>query len=218
MSDYQLVNDLSDEVLAHYLSQPEVAIDCEMHGLRMYRDEICLIQICDAGDTVSLVRPEGECPANVRRLLTDGSVTKLYHYALSDVSFAKTSWGVDVQNYRCTKVMSKLVRTYGQRHGLKDLCKELLGLELEKEQQQTDWSRSDLSPEQLKYAANDVLHLVAAYRRLTEMIENRPPLSTGITLRELNEQAQAMLPGMVNLLVHGYGDEDQGWQTTLFWH
>ena len=114
--------------------------------------------------------------------------------------------------------MSKLVRTYGQRHGLKDLCKELLGLELEKEQQQTDWSRSDLSPEQLKYAANDVLHLVAAYRRLTEMIENRPPLSTGITLRELNEQAQAMLPGMVNLLVHGYGDEDQGWQTTLFWH
>ncbi len=218
MSDYQLVSDIPDALLNHYLAQPVIAIDSEMHGLRLYRDEICLNQICDAEGQVCLVRPEGGCPPNLKRLLTDPNVIKLFHYALSDVAFIHTSLGVTVENFRCTKVMSKLVRTYGQRHGLKDLSKELLGVEMEKEQQQTNWSRSDLSAEQLKYAANDVLYLVAIYNKLTEMIENRPPLSTGTTVKELNEQAQAMLPGMVNLLIHGYGDEDQGWQTTLFWH
>ena len=114
--------------------------------------------------------------------------------------------------------MSKLIRTYSQSHGLKDLSKELLGIELNKEQQQTNWMRDDLSPEQLQYAANDVLHLVAIYQKLEEMIRKRPALSTNTTIAELNESAQAMLPGLVDLLIHGYGDEDSGWKTTLFSH
>ena len=167
MSDYQLVSDIPDDLLEHYLTQPVIAIDSEMHGLRLYRDEVCLNQICDGEGRVCLVRPEGGCPPNLKRLLTDPNVTKIFHYALSDVAFIHTSLGVQVQNFCCTKVMSKLVRTYGQRHGLKDLSKELLGVEMEKEQQQTNWSRADLSSEQLKYAANDVLYLVAIYDKLT---------------------------------------------------
>ena len=216
---YTLSVDISDKLLEMYLAEPEIAIDTELHGLRLYRDEVCLVQICDDKKNVCLVKPEHkQIPPNLKRLLTDQNVIKVFHFALSDIAFFKTSMNIDVTPFRCTKVMSKLIRTYTQGHGLKDLSMELLGHDLNKDQQQTNWAQNDLSSKQLEYAANDVLELVQIYRKLTEMIDNRPPFSSGRTVNELNIKAQAMLPGLIDLLVNGYGDKNGGWESSLFTH
>jgi ribonuclease D len=180
---------------------------------------VCLIQICDDKKNVSLVKPDtNKAPPNLKQLLTDPGVTKIFHFAISDVAFIKTSLDIEVAPFCCTKVMSKLIRTYTQGHGLKDLCLELLGHELNKEQQQTNWSQNDLTQKQLEYAAKDVLDLIQIYHKLSQMMVNRPSLSTGTTIRELNNKAQSMLPGLVELLIHGYGDKDGGWGSSLFSH
>ena len=216
---YTLSADISDKLLEMYLAEPEIAIDTELHGLRLYRDEVCLVQICDDKKNVCLVKPEHkQIPQNLKRLLTDQHVIKVFHFALSDIALFKTSMNIDVGPFRCTKVMSKLIRTYTQGHGLNDLSMELLGHDLNKDQQQTNWAQNDLSFKQLEYAANDVLELVQIYRKLTEMMDNRPPLSSGRTVNELNIKAQAMLPGLIDLLVNGYGDKNGGWESSLFTH
>ena len=216
---YSITSDIPDNLLELYLSKQEIAIDSEFHGLRLYRDEVCLIQICDDKKNVCLVKPDtNNVPPNLKQLLTDSGVTKIFHFAISDVSFIKTSLDIEVTPFCCTKVMSKLIRTYTQGHGLKDLCLELLGHELNKEQQQTNWSHNDLTQKQLEYAAKDVLDLIQIYKKLSQMMDNRPPLSTGTTIRELNIKAQSMLPGLVELLIHGYGDKDGGWGSSLFSH
>ncbi|MDC0078030.1 3'-5' exonuclease [Deltaproteobacteria bacterium] len=216
---YTLSADISDKLLEMYLAEPEIAIDTELHGLRLYRDEVCLVQICDDKKNVCLVKPEHkQIPPNLKRLLTDQNVIKVFHFALSDIAFFKTSMNIDVTPFRCTKVMSKLIRTYTQGHGLKDLSMELLGHDLNKDQQQTNWAQDDLSFKQLEYAANDVLELIQIYRKLTEMMDNRPPLSSGRTVNELNIKAQAMLPSLIDLLVNGYGDKNGGWESSLFTH
>ena len=114
--------------------------------------------------------------------------------------------------------MSKLIRTYTQGHGLKDLSLELLGNVVNKDQQQTNWSQKDLTDKQLDYAANDVINLIQIYRKLNEMIVARPRLSSGTTVSELNNKAQSMLPGLVELLIHGYGDKVGGWESSVFSH
>jgi ribonuclease D len=216
---YTLSTDISDKLLELYLAEPVIAIDTELHGLRLYRDEVCLVQICDDKKNVCLVKPEHkQVPPNLKILLTDKNVIKVFHFALSDVAFFKTSMNIEVSPFRCTKVMSKLIRTYTQGHGLKDLSQELLGHDLNKDQQQTNWAHNNLSSKQLEYAANDVLELVQIYRKLTDMMLNRPPLSTGTTVNELNIKAQAMLPSLIDLLVHGYGDKNGGWESSLFTH
>ena len=216
---YSITSDIPDNLLELYLSKQEIAIDSEFHGLRLYRDEVCLIQICDDKKNVCLVKPDtNKVPTNLKQLLTDSGVTKIFHFAISDVAFIKTSLDIEVTPFCCTKVMSKLIRTYTQGHGLKDLCLELLGHELNKEQQQTNWSQNDLTQKQLEYAAKDVFDLIQIYHKLSQMMVNRPSLSTGTTIRELNNKAQSMLPGLVELLIHGYGDKDGGWGSSLFSH
>ncbi len=216
---YNLSADISDKMLEMYLEESEIAIDTELHGLKLYRDEICLVQICDDKKNVCLVRPNPEIiPTNLKRLLTDPNVIKVFHFALSDVAFFKTSMDIDVTPFRCTKVMSKIIRTYTQGHGLKDLSLELLGHDLNKDQQQTNWAQNKLSNKQLEYAANDVLELIEIYRKLNDMIDKREPLSTGTTVCELNIKAQAVLPSLIDLLVHGYGDKNGGWESSLFSH
>jgi len=216
---YTLTSDISDNLLEMYLAEPEIAIDTELHGLRLYRDEVCLIQICDDKKNVSLIKPTAkQLPPNLKRLLTDPNVIKIFHFALSDVAFFKTSLNIEVAPFRCTKVMSKLIRTYTQGHGLKDLSLELLGHDLNKDQQQTNWAQNNLSSKQLEYAANDVLELIEIYRKLVKMMDERPPLASGITVNELNKKSQAMIPGLVELLINGYGDKNGGWESSLFSH
>ena len=216
---YNLSADISDKMLEMYLEESEIAIDTELHGLKLYRDEICLGQICEDKKNGWLVRPNPEIiPTNLKRLLTDPNVIKVFHFALSDVAFFKTSMDIEVTPFRCTKVMSKIIRTYTQGHGLKDLSLELLGHDLNKDQQQTNWAQNKLSNKQLEYAANDVLELIEIYRKLNDMIDKREPLSTGTTVCELNVKAQAVLPSLIDLLVHGYGDKNGGWESSLFSH
>ena len=216
---YTISADISDKLLEKYLEEPEIAIDTELHGLQLYRDEVCLVQLCDDKNNICLIKPEHKiAPPNLKKLLTDQNVIKIFHFALSDVAFLKTSMNLEVRPFRCTKVMSKLIRTYTQGHGLKDLSMELMGHNLNKDQQQTNWAQNNLSSKQLEYAANDVLELIQVYRKLTEMIDNRPPLSSGATIKELNIKAQAILPSLIELLINGYGDKNGGWETSIFSH
>ena len=137
-----------------------VAIDTETMGLNPVRDRLCLVQL-SAGDgnchMVQLRQGRYEAP-NLKRLLTDPDVTKLFHFARFDIAAIQAYLGVVCQPVYCTKIASRLVRTFTDRHGLKDLCKDLLNVDLSKQQQSSDWG-AELTPEQLKYAASDVLHL-----------------------------------------------------------
>ena len=219
MTKYLINDDIPVEIFNNFMKLEKIAVDTELHGLTMNRDQICLVQLCDQEEQVCLVRPNrGAGYSRLKALMENKDVLKVFHFALTDVAFFKTSLNIEVTPFCCTKVMSKLIRTYTQNHGLKDLHMELLGIQMEKEQQQTNWAESDLSQKQLKYAANDVLRLLEIFERLQKMIISRNRLPGGKSISELNETAQSMLPGMVELLVHGYGDLDRGWQTSLFSH
>ena len=149
-----------------------VAVDSETMGLDLARDRLCLIQL-SAGDGVChLVQfRDGRYEApRLRALLGDQAVTKLFHFARFDLAMIRRHLGTSCRPVFCSKVASRLVRTYTDRHGLKDLCRELLGVELSKQQQSSDWGAAELSPEQLKYAASDVLHLHALREKLEAML------------------------------------------------
>lgn len=217
--NYSLVSDIPGSLLKTYLSADIVAVDSEMQGLQLWRDRVCLMQICDSKGNVCLVRLKPpKLPPNLRKLLTSPSTTKIFHYAVTDVAFVKSSFNVTVHPFVCTKVMSKLVRTYTESHSLQALVLELAGVELEKQNQSSDWSQANLSDAQLRYAANDVIHLIPVYKALKKMIDSRGKLPTGLTVKELNQQSQACLPAIVEILLNGYGDRDRGWETSLFSH
>ena len=216
---YTLTPDIPVNLIESYLSESEIAIDTELHGLRLFRDEVCLVQICDDKKNICLIKPEkNQTAPNLKRLLTDPRVTKVFHFAISDVAFIKTSLNIEVEPFCCTKVMSKLIRTYTKDHGLKDLILEVHGKQINKEQQQSNWDDLKLSEKQLEYAANDVIYLIRIYRKLLEMMHERSPLKSGITISELNQKAQSILPGLVELLINGYGDKEGGWESSLFSH
>ena len=151
---------------------PEVAVDSETMGLRFRRDPLCVVQL-SAGDgdahVVRMSRPGYDCP-NLKRLLTDPGVLKLFHFGRFDIGMFQLHLGVETRPVYCTKIASKLARTYTDRHGLKDVVRELVGVDLSKAQQSSDWGAAELSPAQLDYAASDVLYLHAAKIRLDQML------------------------------------------------
>lgn len=152
---------------------PLVAIDSETLGLNPLRDRLCLVQL-SAGDGVCHAvqfAPGAYAAPNLNRLLSDPGVTKLFHYARFDVAMFRRYLGVLTAPIYCTKIASKLVRTYTDKHGLKDLVKELLGVDLSKEQQSSDWGAPNLSERQLAYAANDVAYLHKLKTALDGMLE-----------------------------------------------
>ena len=149
-----------------------VAIDSETMGLNPWRDRLCVVQL-SAGDGAAHVvqLPQGEYDApNLKALLTDPAVTKIFHFGRFDIAVMKQYLGVVTAPVYCTKIASKLVRTFTDRHGLKDLCKELLNIELSKQQQSSDWGADTLNEEQLKYAASDVLYLHQMKEKLDVML------------------------------------------------
>ncbi|MEQ8404773.1 MAG: ribonuclease D [Oceanicaulis sp.] len=156
---------------------PRVAVDTETQGLSLVRDRVCLVQL-SAGDgdahIVQLDRSSYDC-ANLKALLCAPGVEKIFHFARFDVAVCLRDLGVETAPVFCTKIASKLVRTYTDRHGLKDVAREIAGVELSKQQQSSDWAADDLSQAQLAYAASDVLHLHAIADGLTTMLarENR---------------------------------------------
>ncbi len=151
---------------------PVVAVDCETMGLHPHRDRLCMVQLAGGEGASHLVRfPKGAYEApRLKALLTNPAVTKLFHFARFDLAVLRQYLGVRCAPVYCTKVASRLARTYTDRHGLKDICKELLGIEISKQQQSSDWGAQTLSAEQIQYAAADVLHLHALRERLDAML------------------------------------------------
>ena len=151
---------------------PEVAIDSETMGLRFRRDPLCVVQL-SSGDgnahVVRLSRPDYDCP-NLKRLLTDPKVLKIFHFGRFDIGMFELHLGVETRPVYCTKIASKLARTYTDRHGLKDVSRELAGVDMSKAQQSSDWGAAELSQAQMDYAASDVLYLHAIKNRLNEML------------------------------------------------
>ena len=150
----------------------DIAIDTEAMGLVNRRDRLCLVQLSNGDGNVHLVQFErGNYDApNLKKLLTAPATTKLFHFARFDVSIIKLYLGVLIENIYCTRTASRLVRTFTDRHGLKELCKELLGKEISKQQQSSDWGTEHLSNEQKEYAASDVLYLHQLRAILDEML------------------------------------------------
>jgi ribonuclease D len=187
---------------------PVVAVDTETMGLNPHRDRLCLVQL-SAGDghahLVQLIPPslggQGyDCP-NLRRLLGAQGIVKLMHFARFDVAVLQHSLDVTVAPIRCTKIAARLTRTFTDRHGLKDLCRDLLGVELSKQQQTSDWGAVELTAEQLAYAASDVLHLHALWAKLEALLirEER---------RSLAEDCFTFLPTRARLDLLGYEQPD----------
>lgn len=180
-----------------------VAVDTETQGLNLGRDRLCVVQL-SAGDGVChLVQmPADMGPAtNLKALMTDPNVTKIFHFARFDVAIMKRWLGITIKPVYCTKIASKLVRTYTDRHGLKDVTKELVGIDLSKAQQSSDWAAATLSPEQIAYAASDVLNLHAIRARLDEMLARE-----GRT--ELAQACFDFLPTRADLDLAGWAETD----------
>ena len=180
-----------------------VAIDTEAMGLNPHRDRLCLVQLSRGDGDAHLVQLGPDCyeAPNLQRLLTDRSVTKLFHFARFDIAMIYHYVGVMPQPLYCTKIASRLTRTFTDRHGLRDLCKDLLGVELKKEQQSSDWGAPSLSEEQLRYAASDVLHLHALRARLDDMLARE-----GRT--ELARHCFEFLPTRALLDLAGWPEQD----------
>ena len=187
---------------------PVVAVDTETMGLIWRRDRLCLVQL-SAGDGVAhlvqIIPPSlggagYDCP-NLKRLMADPAVVKLMHFARFDVGVLQLALGAPVAPVRCTKIAAKLVRTFTDRHGLRDLCRELLGVEISKQQQTSDWGAVELTPEQLAYAASDVLHLHALWAKLETLLRREGRL-------ELAQACFDFLPTRSALDALGYEEPD----------
>ncbi|HVM80467.1 MAG TPA: ribonuclease D [Stellaceae bacterium] len=180
-----------------------VAVDTETMGLNPARDRLCLVQL-SAGDGVChlvQIAPGQSAAPNLTALLADSKVLKLFHFARFDLAILKHRFGIMTAPVYCTKIASRLVRTFTDRHGLKDLAKDLLNVELSKQQQSSDWGADELTPEQLKYAAADVLYLHRLKARLDEMLarEGRTALA---------EACFQFLATRVELDLRGWPNED----------
>ena len=182
---------------------PVVAIDTETMGLNPHRDRLCLVQLSAGDGNAHLVQiPKG--PVNAPRLaalLSDAKVLKLFHFGRFDIAVLEHALGVHCEPVYCTKIAAKLTRTFTDRFGLKDLCRDLLGVEISKQQQTSDWGADTLSEEQLTYAASDVLHLHALKAKLDALLDRE-----GRT--ELAQAAFTFLPTRARLDLAGWPDED----------
>ena len=179
-----------------------IAIDTETLGLNPFRDRLCLVQLSEGDGRAALVQPNGTFTApELTRLLADESVLKIFHFGRFDMAMFEKFLGVMPRPVYCTKIASKLARTYTDRHGLKDLCRELVGVDLSKQQQSSDWGAAELSPEQLSYAASDVLYLHALKDRLEAMLKREGR-------EKLAQACFEFLPTRAELDLAGWADMD----------
>jgi len=193
--------DLPD--LTRYTGVRAVAIDTETMGLSLTRDRLCVVQLSPgdgSADVVQIAAPAADAP-NLRRLLTDPNLLKIFHFARFDLGMLQKTFAVMPEPVYCTKIASRLSRTYTDKHGLKDLVREVLGHDLSKQQQLSDWGASGLTDAQLSYAASDVLYLHALKEKLDAML-----------VREDREKLAAacfrFLPDRVRLDLAGFAEED----------
>jgi ribonuclease D len=181
-----------------------VAVDTETMGLNPHRDRLCLVQLSAGDGTAHLVQivPQSlggkgaDCP-NLKALLTNPNIIKIFHFARFDIAAIEKGFGIVTAPVICTKIASKLVRTYTDRHGLKDLCNDLAGVQISKQQQTSDWGAEDLTPEQRTYAASDVLYLHAIWAKLKALLIREQRL-------EIAQSCYDFLPMRAKLDLLGY--------------
>jgi len=192
--------DLPD--LSHY-DVDAIAIDTETLGLNPHRDRLCVVQISPGDGTADVIQiaPAQKKAPNLVSLLRNRRMTKIFHFARFDLAVLSQAFGVMPEPVFCTKIASRLTRTYTDRHGLKDICAELLGVSMNKQQQSSDWAAAELSPEQLEYAASDVLYLHQLREKLIFRLERE----------KRTREADAcfrFLPTRAKLDLMGWGEED----------
>jgi ribonuclease D len=180
-----------------------VAIDTETMGLNIHRDRLCILQISGGDGNAHVVQFEQnkyDAP-NLKKILSDDSIEKIFHFARFDLASIKHYLNVNIKNIYCTKIASRLIRTYTDSHGLKSICEELLGVEISKKQQSSDWGNSEISEKQIEYAASDVLYLHALKEKLNKMLirENR---------FEIFQSCVNFLPTRVELDLQNFGNVD----------
>ena len=195
LTDFQVCDrDLSDAALSDYMKTDAIAVDTETMGLLPQRDRLCLVQLCDANRVTVIRIAKGQTEANnLKQLLEAADIVKVFHFARFDLATLKYHLGIQVKPVFCTKIASKLARTYTNRHGLKDVVQELEQVELDKSAQSSDWGNAaNLSPEQLRYAANDVRYLLSVRQKLTQMLKREERW-------ELAQASFEFLPTIVSL-------------------
>lgn len=181
----------------------DVAIDTETTGLNLFRDRLCLIQLSNGDGNAHLVAFDaGKYDApNLKKLLSNKNIVKIFHFARFDVAAIKMFLGVNLRNIYCTKIASKIARTYTDCHGLKDLCRELLGVTLSKQQQSSYWGAKKLSQDQLIYAASDVIYLHTLREKLDFMLDREGR-------SKLAKECFDFIPHRVELDLSGWGEID----------
>ncbi|WP_094036912.1 ribonuclease D [Antarctobacter heliothermus] len=199
MTNYLYQGDLPDDLDLG----PVVAIDCETMGLNPHRDRLCVVQLSGGDGNAHLVqvaKGQAEAP-NLARLLTDPDVLKLFHFGRFDIAAMYHAFGALAAPVYCTKIASRLIRTYTDRHGLKALTQELLGVDISKQQQSSDWGAAELTAAQQDYAASDVLHLHRLRAALNDMLEREGR-------RDLAQSCFDFLPTRAMLDLEGWPDTD----------
>ena len=209
MSNYQLFqNDLPKQSLKSF--KGDITIDTETLGLNIKRDRLCLIQLRnESNKKVYLIKfDKNISPSNsknIKSLFEDKSLTKIFHYARFDMAVLKENLNINVRNVFCTKIASKLTRTYSSKHGLKDLVKEILNIELDKSEQTSDWSQKKLTKQQIQYAMNDVIYLSDLKKNLEAKLLEAKRLKT--------------FKSIMNFLVTRVELDLMGWENTdIFAH
>ena len=199
MANYLYQGDLPDDLVLG----PVVAIDCETMGLRPYRDRLCVVQLSDGDGNAHIVQiAQGQTSApNLCKMLENPDVLKLFHFGRFDIAAMYLTFGALAAPVYCTKIASKLVRTYTDRHGLKNLLQELLSQDISKQQQSSDWGADTLTPAQLDYAASDVLYL----HKLRDVLNER---LTRENRMDLAQSCFDFLPVRAKLDLAGWPDED----------
>ena len=198
-------DDLSDALLAAYLASPDVAIDTETMGLQTLRDRLCLVQLCDRKGNATIVqitrgcldKPLTERAPRLKQLMESPKVLKVFHFARFDVAAMAHYLGIAVAPLYCTRTVSKLVRTYTDRHGLKDCLLEFLNVELDKAARHSAWSNPTLTPEQVRYAISDVTLLLPLKDKLDELLAREGR-------QQLARECFAAIPVMARLDVMGF--------------
>jgi ribonuclease D len=199
--------DITEAQLATYLESREVGVDTETMGLNTLRDRLCLVQLCDRERHATIVQipretlsaPMGARAPRLKKLMEDRNTLKIFHFARFDVAALRHYLGIEVDPLYCTRTASKLVRTYTDRHGLKDIALELLDVQLDKAARHTDWSADELAAEQVQYAISDVTLLHQLMDRLEKMIEREGR-------RDLAQACFRVIPTLSRLDLMGYED------------
>lgn len=193
--------DLSDALCKTYLKSRRLAVDTETLGLNTYRDRLCVVQMCDDAGTVSMVQVQGDSAPNLKKVMESTKVEKVFHFARFDIAALRHWLDIEVTPVFCTKIASKLSRTYTDSHGLKSVVAELTNVQLDKMQQSSDWAAETLSPQQIQYAASDVIYLIEVRNKLEKMLKREKRL-------EMAQACFEFLPHRVTLDLAGWGESD----------